>query len=215
MKATNNGSLRKLEDCYIKIPVTFDAGDIYYPPSVSSDSEDPNKPYLTSQYRCDVDYDGFGTYTVYMRSLPDISDSKQAVYNNEAIIGRSFPMYTYSHSADRQIHLQLHFYVTERCDIQRNLNDLRAIQSAVYPRPGSDVNTPFKPPPICQIKCGQLLSSGPLCAILQSYSVKFPTEVIWDESTFCPFKFDIDTSWLAVYTSNNLPNQGRILIYGG
>ena len=209
MKATNNGSLRRIDECYIRIPVTLDKGQTYSPTEYPYDSSDPDK-----RYRCRTEYQN-DAYTIYMRSLPDISDSKQAVYNNEAIIGRSFPMYTYSHSADRQIHLQLHFYVTEQCDIQRNLNDLRAIQSAVYPTPASDQNTPFKPPPICQIKCGQLLSSGPLCAILQSYSVKFPTEVIWDESSFCPFKFDIDTSWLAVYTSNNLPNQGRILIYGG
>ena len=41
------------------------------------------------------------TYLLF-DNLPDISDSKSAVYNNEGIIGRSFPLYTYSHSADRK-----------------------------------------------------------------------------------------------------------------
>lgn len=155
-----------------------------------------------------------GDGKINLRSLPGISDSKQAVYNNEAIIGRSFPFYTYSHSADRQIHMQVHFYVTDRKDVGRNLEDLRAIQSAVYPRPGEG-GAPFMPPPICQIRCGQLLAKNdPLCVVLQSYSVKFPEEVIWDETTFCPFKFDVDTSWLTVYTSADLPYQDRIISSG-
>jgi hypothetical protein len=204
MKATNQGTLAPLNNCYIKIPVVFDNNEQYV-----GNNYVCNNPNGQSSYTYD------GTYTIYMRSLPDLSDSKQAVYNNDPIIGRSFPMYTFSHSSDRQIHLQLHFFVTEQCDIRRNLQDLRAIQSAVYPQPGKDQNTPFKPPAICQIQCGQLLASDPICAMLQSYSVKFPTDVVWDEDTFCPYKFDIDTSWLTVYTSNNLPNQGRILNYGG
>src|SRR5215210_643255 len=74
------------------------------------------------------------SHTVVMRSLPDISDSKSAVYNSEAIMGRSFPMYTYSHSADRNLSVQLHYFVTEPGDAVDNLQDLRWLQSAVYPR---------------------------------------------------------------------------------
>lgn len=147
-----------------------------------------------------------------MRSLPDISDSKTAVYNSEAIMGRSFPMYTYSHSADRNISIQLHYFVTEPGDAVENLQDLRWLQSAVYPRESKDA--PYLPPPVCQLKCGSLLATEAICVVLQSYSVKFPTEVAWDEDTFCPFRFDVDTSWLVVYTSSDLPYQSRIIKSG-
>jgi hypothetical protein len=156
--------------------------------------------------------------TITLKSLPDISDSKSAIYNNEAIIGRSFPLYTYSHSGDRSLNIQLHFFVVDPADAKTNLGYLRLIQSAVYPRPGA----PFLPPPVCQLSIGYLLSGNPdggekpqpLCCVLQSYSVKFPTEVAWQADTFCPFRFDVDTSWLVVYTSSDLPYQNRIMTSG-
>lgn len=151
--------------------------------------------------------------TIELNNLPDISDSKSAVYNNEGIIGRSFPLYTYSHSADRQINLQLHFFVVEPTDANKNLADLRKLQSAVYPRPGNS-GVPYKPPPVCRIRCGDLLGLGGVCAVLQSYSVRFPTEVAWYETTYCPYRFDVDTSWLVVYSSKDLPYQNQIVYFG-
>jgi len=185
MKATNNGSLAPIADCEIVIPGAGIIG--------------------LNQRR--------GNGTVTLNSLPDISDSKSAVYNNESIMGRSFPLYTYSHSADRQISMQLHFFIIERGDGRKNLNYLRWIQSAVYPRRGED-GAPYKPPPICTIKCGKLLAEQELCVVLQSYSVKFPTEVAWDVETYCPYRFDVDTSWLTVYNSQDLPYQDRIIDSG-
>lgn len=189
MKATNSGRLRIIDDCFISIPVSSD------------------NPYLIS-----------------MRSLPDISDSKQSTHNSENIIGRSFPMYTFSHSGDRQISIQLHFFVTDDIDAQRNLQDLRALQSCAYPRRGNG-GAPYMPPMICTIQCGDLLGKEPICCVLQSYNVRFPTEVAWYEGEFslsddpvegkyCPYRFDVDTSWLVVYTSSELPYQDRIFISG-
>lgn len=176
MKATNNGSLAPLNDCWVNIP---NAGRIVF------------------------------------SNLPDISDSKTAIYNTEAIIGRSTPLYTYSHSGDRTISMTMHFFVVDKGDVEKNLRYLKWIQSAVYPR-GSESSggSPFKPPVICQIKCGFVLASQPLCCALQSYSVKFPTEVAWDGETFCPFRFDVETSWVVVYTSDDLPDQSRIVQSG-
>jgi hypothetical protein len=110
--------------------------------------------------------------------------------------------------------MQIHLVVSKPNDVTRNLRWLRAIQSAVYPRDGSG-QAPFTPPPVCRIKCGKLLSeSEDLCVILKNYSVKFPTEVAWDEENFTPFKFDIDTTWDVVYKSANLPGQERIFSFG-
>jgi hypothetical protein len=150
---------------------------------------------------------------IVMNNLPEISDTKSANYNNEGIIGRSFPFYTYYYSGDRVINIQIHFFIVEKGDAQKNLNYLRLIQSAAYPRAGSG-GAPFSPPEVCSFQCGQLLGNQPLCLILTSYSVKFPTEVAWDENLLVPFRFDVDTSWLTVYTSSDLPNNSRIISSG-
>ena len=110
--------------------------------------------------------------------------------------------------------MQLHFIVSKPSDVAENLQKLRAIQSAVYPRDGAN-GAPFIPPPVCRIKCGSLLSAqGEVCVILKQYSVKFPTEVAWNENYFTPMKFDVDTTWEVVYASSDLPGQERIFGLG-
>lgn len=152
-------------------------------------------------------------YELKFKVLPEIGDTKTASYNDEAVIGRSSPIKTYGQSDNRTITVQIHMVVSKWTDIDNNLEALRAIQSAVYPRVG-DNGAPFVPPPICRIKCKKLLADDDLCVILKSYSVKFPTEVAWDYSTFVPYKFDIETSWDVVYKSSDLPGQNRIFKSG-
>jgi len=183
MKATNNGRLVELPDCKITIP------------GASLESNYSNLPNPSGE--------------ILLNNLPDINDTKSAVYNGENIIGRSFPLYTYSHSGERSISMQLHFLIVNPNDGYRNLQYLRMIQSAVYPRKGT--SSPYQPPPVCTIKCGSLLDDKELCVILTSYSVKFPTDVAWEENTYCPYRFDVDTSWLVVYTSEKLPYQEDII----
>ncbi len=164
---------------------------------------------------------------IILDNLPDITDAKSASYKDESIIGRSSPIKTYVNSQTRTISMQLHFFVTRPDDLKGQfartrgqtttlslLDKLRLLQSAVYPQTGEN-GLPFIPPPICRIRCGELLSKeGELCVVLKSYSVKFPTDVAWDEQTFTPFKFDVDTSWDVVYTTLDLPGQERILDMG-
>lgn len=158
-------------------------------------------------------YIKIGKHTVKFYCLPDITDSKSASYNDEPIIGRSFPMKTYSHSENRTITVQLHFFVIKESDINENIDNLFNIKSAVYPRDGNG-GTPFRPPPVCQLKFGRLLGIDPVCVILRSYSVKFPTDVAWDQGTFLPYKFDIDTTWEEAPNSANLPGQEKIIASG-
>jgi hypothetical protein len=162
--------------------------------------------------KCYVNIPSYGD--IKLKNLPDISDSKSAAYNDEPIIGRSFPLKTYSHSENRAISFTIHLLVQKKSDIEKNLKILRAIQSAVYPRESNGSNA-FTPPPVCKIKCGELLSKDDLCVVLKSYSVKFPQDVIWDEETYLPHKFSIDTSWEVVYKSSDLPGQEKILQTGG
>lgn len=147
---------------------------------------------------------------IQFRILPEITDSKSASYKDEPIIGRSFPIKTYSHSENRIISMRIHFIVVEEEDIQRNLQDKRTIESAEYPRDGS----PYRPPPICRIKCGSMLAEGELCAVLRSYSTQYPTNVAWDENTNLPYYFNMNLQFEVVYPTSDLPGQERILQIG-
>ena len=148
-----------------------------------------------------------------MDNLPELSDSKSANYSDISIIGRSFPMKTYGSSENRAISWSMHLFVKKQEDIVGNLAILRKLESCVYPRftgPG-----PYAPPLICRIKCGDLLSVGPpLCVVLKSYSVKFPTDVAWDAKKLTPYKMDIDLSFEVVYASDDLPGADRIFQSG-
>lgn len=166
---------------------------------------------LTPIDNCLIEIPGYGI--IPLNNLPDISDSKSAAYNDEPIIGRSFPLKTYSHSENRVISMSLHFFTLTEADITKNMEYLRAIQSAVYPRSATN-GAPFLPPPVCTLICGELLGVSGVCAILKSYNVKFPPDVVWYEPSFIPLKFDIETSWEVVYKSSDLPGQSRIITDG-
>lgn len=192
MRSTGSrGELKKIPDCYIYIPGLWRA-----------------------RIRENVMDENWFESRIYARILPDISDSKSAQYSDEAIIGRSSPFKTYSHSENRTISWTSYFMVTEDIDIKRNLVDLRAIQSVTYPR---DDFQPYAPPPVCAIKCGSMFAvdsdgnGSELCVVLRSYAVKFPTDVSWDETTYLPYKFSVDMSWDVVYQSDNLPGYEKIL----
>ena len=156
---------------------------------------------------------------IFMYILPEISDTKKANYNDEPIIGRSFPIKTYSHSDNRTISWTAHFVVTEEADIEYNMDTLRLLESLVYPRSGGG-GSPYRPPPLVKLKCGTLLGRNEeLCAVLENYSVKFPTEVAWADRSasgerYVPYKFDVDMTFSIVYQSDDLPGQDRIMDFG-
>lgn len=157
-----------------------------------------------------------GAKEVQLRALPDLSDQKSVAYNDEPVIARSFPLKTYSHSENRTIGLTFHFYTTSPADLERNLSDLRAIESAAYPRNAAN-GAPFLPPPVCKIKCGKLLGDDGVCAVLRSYNVRFPPDVPWEidlGGSLLPYKFDVDTTWDVVYVSTELPGQEKIFKSG-
>lgn len=162
--------------------------------------------------KCKVIIPGAGTITP--RILPELSDGKGANYSDEPVMGRSFPLKTYSHSDNRAIGITFHFIAESSEQSGTNLKELRWIQSAVYPR-DSVGDMPFVPPPVCTIQCGELFASGPLCAVLKNYSLKYPTNVPWDETTYLPWQFDVETSWDVVYKVNSLPGAEKIVETGG
>jgi hypothetical protein len=156
-----------------------------------------------------------GVYEIGFKVLPEISDSKSASYSDETTIARAFPIKTFSHGENRSINVKFTFIVQEDSDAVKNLQDLRAIQSAVYPR-GGTTSRPYVPPPICQFKCGSLLSASYLCMVMKSYSVNFPTDVAWYSSadghgTYVPYKFEVSCDFDVVFPSVYLPGQEKII----
>lgn len=154
---------------------------------------------------------GFLTKTITLRILPEISDTKSADYPDENTVGRSFPIKNYAHSGNRQIGMKAHFVTLTNRDKTENLMNLRLLQSAVYPEEG--FSAPYIPPPICRIRCGKLLTAandGWLCVVLRQYSTNFPVDVVWDDETYLPYRFDVDLSWEAVFSNTNLPGQNKI-----
>lgn len=154
-------------------------------------------------------YIKIGGEVIYFDNLPDLSDSKSASYNDESVIGRAAPIKTYANSDNRSISCAINLFIQAPGDAEKNLRTLRVIQSAVYPRTGG--GAPYFPPTVCQIKCGKLLSNQPLCCVLKDYSVKYPTDVPWDEATLCPYRLEISLSLEAVYAGSSLPNDQLIL----
>lgn len=166
-----------------------------------------------------------GNHRIDFNSLPTITDGKQAKYDGAPVIGRSNPILTYASSESRQIGLELPF-VTLRLNgggvgsRSYNLEALRAIMSAAYPRTYESGAIAFAPPPVCVIKFGSFLTDGVangglgLCAVLVSYSVKNDPSVPSDPETLMPYKFTVSTSWTVVYDSETLPGQERIFRIG-
>jgi hypothetical protein len=151
--------------------------------------------------------------TIVLRALPDIDDTKEANYENDEGIGRTQPFLTYKNSGFRKIGLTLHFFVTDESDVAEIWENIRALQSTVYPLEGD----PYTPPKICQIKCGNIFfdaANDGICAVCTSVGVKYDTSVAWDENTYLPYKVDVTTSWYVVYKNSDLPGANSILSLG-
>lgn len=150
---------------------------------------------------------------INMYILPDISDAKQSTYSDETGMGRSAPIKVFSHGDSRSISWTAHFFSPTQFQMQQNIDYLRILESLVYP----DVSdtTIVSPPPIARIKCGSLLGEDPLCVVLKSYTVKFPTDVAWDSTTYMPIKFDVDMTFEVVYQTIKLPGARQIINFGG
>lgn len=161
-------------------------------------------------------YIQIGNTKIYMDILPDISDTKSADYQTESGIARASPFNIYKFSTVRSISWTCHFIVQnansdeDTKSVTKLIENIRTIQSACYP---SDAFG--RPPPICHLKCGDILDSGDgVCAVLKSYSVKFDTSVPWDESTLIPYKIDMDLQFDVVYNQESLPTSKTILETG-
>lgn len=141
-----------------------------------------------------------------MTILPDISDSKSANYTNENSLGRTTPFVVFANGELRTISWTCHWVIKKSDDPDLYLGYIRTLQSAVYP-----TDQVGHPPPLCKIKCGKILSSGELCCVLKSYSIKFDTSVPWDESILIPYKLDIDLQFDVIYDQSNLPIASTIL----
>jgi hypothetical protein len=150
-----------------------------------------------------------------MKIVPEISDSKSATYPDENAIGRSFPFKNYSYSDNRTISWTAHFMVCKEGDQATLYQYLRAIEACVYPKTQDTNGAPYNPPPLCKLRCGQLLDrDADLCCVMKSYSVKYDTSIPWDEDGFMPYRLDIDMQFEVVVDNSQLPGAEQILALG-
>lgn len=150
-----------------------------------------------------------------MKIMPDISDSKSASYSNENAIGRSFPFTNYSYSENRTIAWTAHFIVCKDSDPDEIMGFVRACEACTYPITQDTSGASYAPPPICRLRCGELLSfQDDVCAIMKSYSVKFDNTVPMAEGSYIPFKLDIDLQFDVVQDQANLPGAHQIMDLG-
>jgi len=171
---------------------------------------------LTPLYDCWINIPELNI-KITMNILPDISDSKSASYPDENAIGRSMPFKSFQNSENRAISWTVHFVVCKAGDQKTIIESLRAFEACTYPMTQTTGGAPYAPPPICQLRCGSLLSdlkSSPLCAVLKSYSVKFDTSVPWDEIGYIPYKLDVDLQFEVVYNQSDLPGAEQIMVDG-
>lgn len=59
-----------------------------------------------------------------------------------------------------------------------------------------------------------MLGNNGVCAVLKSYTVKYPTDQVIDIDTMMPHKFSLSMTWDVVYASSDLPGQTRIVTDG-
>lgn len=156
-----------------------------------------------------------GSDIIYMYSLPNISDSHGADYAAENGIGRSIPTQAFQHGTSRTISWDVTFIADGESKLNKNLSQLRLLQSCTYPVDSpAQASVPFLPPKILKIKCGRLLGDYELCVILKQIQVQWPTDVPWSSFSYIPYKFNANCSFEVVYNSAELPGQSRILKIG-
>lgn len=147
---------------------------------------------------------------IQLNILPEISDSKSASYNDETIMGRSFPIKSFAHGDNRTISMTTSFYADTPDSLTNNIKSCRLIQSAVYPRDNTDNGAPYTPPPICKLYCSSLISTCALCVTLKRYNLRIPRDIQWDEKTMTPYFFTMDLEFDVVNDNNSLPGQEKI-----
>ena len=64
-----------------------------------------------------AEYASNDEFLLRFKVLPDISDTKTASYNDEAVIGRASPLKTYAQSDNRSISMQIHMVVSSPEDV--------------------------------------------------------------------------------------------------
>ena len=158
---------------------------------------------------------------IYMYSIPDISDNKDAGYDEQNGMGRTSPFKTFNSSGSRKISWKLTFVSNDYESRERNLKNLRLLESCVYPRRDPANIIPYIPPAILRIACGDLLCKRgeELNVILTSYNVSFPVDKVWNSeddgsAVFLPSKLDVSLSFEVVYDSRYLPGADRIITLG-
>jgi hypothetical protein len=167
---------------------------------------------------CYIRASGSPPKIVYMNNLPEISDSKSASYSEENAMGRSVPVKSFANGGTRKIGWKMKIVAPSNQDQLKAIDDLRFLESCVYPKADPSNILPYIPPRVLSIKCGRLLADYELSVILTDYNVDFPTDQPWSSARnvlYLPYMFNLSLTFEVVYDSRYLPGADRIITLGG
>ncbi len=173
---------------------------------------------LVSLRDCYIRASGNPPVVIYMNNLPEISDQKSASYTEENAMGRSVPVKAFANGSSRKIGWKMKVIAQSNEEQTKAINNLRFLESCVYPKADPTNILPYIPPRVLSIKCGRLLADYELSVILTDYSVDFPTDQPWSDKSntlYLPYMFNISLSFEVVYDSRYLPGADRIISIGG
>ena len=173
---------------------------------------------LIEIFDCYIRASGDPAVKIVMNNLPEISDSKSATYSEETAMGRSVPIKAFAQGSSRKIGWKMIVIAPSNDEQLKAINNLRFLESCVYPKADPSNLLPYIPPRVLSIKCGRLLSDSELSVILTDYSVDFPTDQPWSYYTntlYLPYKFTLSLTFEVVYDSRQLPGADRIIRLGG
>ena len=172
------------------------------------DFGDKNGRLLKLKATCYIIIDDF---TYDFRSLPEISDSKQANYNSQTVFGRSSPIRSYSDSGARSISVNFDLYNTDEESRSTNASFLRYLAVAVHP-----TYEGYQPPPICKFACGSLLSGKidgdpePISCLIMDYNISYGRDSIFDDKMM-PFHVSGSLNLEVVHSRASLPGKKEVI----
>ena len=153
-----------------------------------------------------------GAGDVPIQVLPEISESKSAMVNDQNILGRSSPIKIYSGSSARTFSITLNYHILSEEDPVMIQKAVRALSAAVHP----EYQGTYKPVPVCQIKIPGMIEDGkggPAPVICKSYQITYDAQVWWyvTDELMMPSHISIATEWERVYSFQDLPGQANVI----
>lgn len=147
-------------------------------------------------------------------ALPEVSVSKQAVYSDIPIIGRSSPIASYAHSNYRRLQITFHLHSLSLFFQDYHLQFIRAVDSLVHPV----YENTYSPPRLAMFKCGGLLAGTSieggsyLRILVEDTSYTLSPDVVWyGDTSLIPQYMTLQLNARVIYNFQSLPGAQDVI----